>query len=57
MHSIFMFVVVVLGGFFGYLLTVGAPLSWFMPLGILVGVAVAIVLIFRIEHLSQQSGP
>jgi hypothetical protein len=56
-RSLFMAFVVVVGGALGYLLTMGILFSWFTLFGIVVGVAVAVALVLRIDHLVQQAGP
>jgi hypothetical protein len=57
MRSFFMAVIVVLGGTLGFFLTLGTPFSWFTPLGILVGAAIAVALVLRMDHVMQQNGP
>ena len=50
-RSVFMAFIVVLGGTLGFLLALGPAFGWSMPLGILVGVAVAVALALRMDHL------
>ncbi|MBV9231044.1 MAG: hypothetical protein JOZ18_17170 [Chloroflexi bacterium] len=45
------------GGILGYLLTVGSALSWFTPLGVLLGIGVAIALMWRVDFLMKQTQP
>ncbi len=54
-RSFSMAFIVVLGGALGYALTLGIPFDWFTPLGILVGVVVAVVLVLRMDHVLQNS--
>ncbi len=42
---------VILGGCLGFALTVGVDFDWFTPSGILLGIAVAVTLILRVDHL------
>jgi serine/threonine protein kinase len=55
MRSLFMAFIVVLGGALGFVLALGIPFDWSTPLGILVGVAVAVALVLRMDHVMQNS--
>jgi len=46
-------VAVLLGGTMGLLLTSGTALGWFTPLGVLLGMGVALVLVSRVERLMK----
>lgn len=56
-HKVMRVVIVVVGGLLGYALVSGLTLSFFTPIGVLLGIAVALALLLRVQQLMATKTP